>query len=282
MKKTRFYFYFVIIFTLFSCTANRYIYAPSAPVLPYFNEKNDSKASAFYSGNGSDNNSNNVSQGVDLQGAYAFGNNWALTTSYFYRKENSFENNKSIFDSSHVKYERNIIDIGGGYFLPLNSKKTIIVNVYGAIGRGKFSSDETGTKSGAPYSRFYNVNVTKYYIQPSIHFMPGKFFRFAFFIKPTFVHYGHFSTDYLQDEYEYFNFDKLYKSTLTFMEIGYDLQLGIPGVPWLFIEHSVSGISRQVRSNSHLLSRGGNVSIGLNINFAKIPKKKKAVVEPLD
>ncbi|MEO6869678.1 MAG: hypothetical protein ABI168_08540, partial [Ginsengibacter sp.] len=132
------------------------------------------------------------------------------------------------------------------------------------------------------YSRFYNVNVVKYYIQPSIHFMPGKFFRFAFYIKPTFVHYGRFSTNYLKDEYEYFNFDRLYRSTLTFMEIGYDLQIGIPGVPWLFIEHSVSGVSRQVAQNSHLLSRGGNVSIGLNINFAKIPKKKRVKEEPLE
>lgn len=274
MKKSHLPFIIALIIIINSCTANRYIYAPSAPMIPYFNEKHDSKASAFYSGSG-DGNITNKSEGLDLQGAYAIGNNWALTGAYFYRNELSIERLKSVFDSSNVHYNRNISEFGGGYFLPLNPQKTITVNVYAAFGGGKFNSNETGTKGGSPYSRYYNVNITKWYVQPSIHFMPGKYFRFAFFFKPTFVHYGRFTTDYLQDEIEYFSLDKLYRSTIPFMEIGYNLQLGIPQVPWLFIEHSVSGVSRHIVENTHLLSRGGNVSIGLSVNFNKISRKKK-------
>lgn len=274
MKLIPFVYFIVAIIILSSCTTNRYIYAPSAPNIPYFNQKGDSKAAAFYSGSGTE-SFNRRSDGFDLQGAYALSDHWALTTSWFYRKETDRDTRISIFDSSMINYKRKIIETGGGYFISINPKKTITLNVYGGVGVGKFLMSESGKKSGLSYDRFYNVNVLKWYVQPSLNFMPGKYFRFAFYFKPTFVRYGRYTSDYLPDEYTYFGFQKIHKRMISFSEMGYDLQLGIPKVPWIFIEHSVAfaAIKTYNIANTQLVSRGSNVSIGLNVNFGKMKKK---------
>lgn len=265
----------VIVIVASSCTTKRYIYAPSTPNIPYFNQEGDSKAAAFYSTAGNGDLERRKSDGLDLEGAYALSDHWAVTTSFFYRKERDRETGRSIFDSSIVNYKRKIFEVGGGYFIPFNPKKTITMNVYGGVGLGKFLMNENGTKTGSPYDRFYNVNVLKWYVQPSLNFMPGKYFRFALYFKPTFVRYGEYTSDYLPEEFEYFGFQKIHRQVINFFEMGYDLQLGIPKVPWLFIEHSVSVVRKDYIRVSPLVSRFGNISVGLNVNFGKMQEAKK-------
>lgn len=276
MKKLSFILPLVIIILFSSCITRRYIYAPSAPNITYFNEKGDSKIAAFYSGSGGEAGSNSYrkSNGFDIQGAYAISDNWAFTASWFYRKEKDSEAGGSMFEASKIDYKRSMIELGAGYFVPFNQKKTIAFNIYSGLGTGKFSMNENGTKSGSGYDRFYDVNVIKWYLQPSINFMPGKYFRASFYFKPTLVRYGSYKSDYLPDEYTYFGFDNINNHVLRFFEMGYDLQLGIPKVPWLFIEHSFSAVSRPhyLEVNS-LISRGANISIGLSMNFGKMNNK---------
>lgn len=281
MKKTPSLFLVLTIFIFSSCTTYRYIYAPATPNIPYFTEKGDSKVGAYYAGAGGDGNVNSRADGYDIQGAYAITNHWMITTSYFNRNERDKEYSNQINDLN-IFYKRNIIEVGGGYFAVLNEKKTITINLLAGAGSGKFTINEKGTAPGSIYNRFYDVNVFKYYLQPSINFRPLKNFSFAFYIKPTFVRYGKFKTDYTSDEFKDYGFQGIYNRTLSFFELGYDLKYSIPGATWLSIEVAVSGVTRDATYGYPLISRGGNGAIGLNVNFAKITKKNKAKEEALE
>lgn len=266
--------FLIIIFISSSCNTYRYIYAPATPNIPFFTEKGDSKAAAYYAGAGGDGNVASKADGLDLLGAYGITNHWMLTTSYFYRNEMDIDYNSQSGDQN-IYYKRNIIELGGGYFTALNEKKSATINLLAGAGTGKFTINERGTDPGSLYNRFYNVKVFKYYLQPSINFRPTKNFSFAFYLKPTFVRYGKYDTDYTSDEFKEYGFQAIYNRTLSFFELGYDIKFTIPGLPWLSIETTASGISRNYIYDSPLIPRSGNAAIGLNVNFSKMGKKKK-------
>ncbi|MEO6870293.1 MAG: hypothetical protein ABI168_11645 [Ginsengibacter sp.] len=278
MKMTLILISIITIFIFSSCTTYRYIYAPATPNITYFTEKGDSKVGAYYAGAGGDGNVNSRADGYDIQGAYAITDHWMVATSYFNRNEKDKEYDNQTGEQN-IYYKRNIIELGGGYFTALNEKKTITINLLASAGSGKFTINEKGTDPGSTYNRFYDVKVFKYYFQPSINFRPAKNFSFAFFIKPTFVRYGKFNTDYTADEFKNYGFQDIYNKTLSFFELGYDLKFSIPGATWLSIEAAMSGISRDYIYGTPLISRSGNAAIGLNVNFAKIPKKNKGKEE---
>ncbi|MEP7080204.1 MAG: hypothetical protein ABI784_05725 [Ginsengibacter sp.] len=273
MKLTTFLYPIFIIFIFSSCTRYRYIYAPATPNIPYFTEKGDSKAAAYYAGAGGNGNVTSRADGIDIQGAYAIANHWMIATSYFNRNEKNIDYNNQPGEQA-IYYKRNIIEMGGGYFNALNEKKSITINLLVSAGSGKFTIKEKGTDPGSTFNRFYDVNVFKYYLQPSINFRPEKNFSFAFYIKPTFVRYGKFNTDYTADEFKSYGFQDIYNKTLSFFELGYDLKFSIPGATWLSIEAAVSGVSKNYIYGTPLISRGGNGAIGLTVNFGKMEKKK--------
>lgn len=141
-----------------------------------------------------------------MQAAYAFADHWAVTTSDFHRKEKNVygSNYNSIYDTSTVRYKRNLIDLGVGYFVSLNRKKTITFNLYAGAATGKFSINDYGLLDSSDYSRFHNSHITKWYFQPSFNFSPSGNFRLSYVVKSSYIHYNHIETSYTQDELEYF------------------------------------------------------------------------------
>lgn len=259
-------------FLLGSCMSSRYVYAPAPANVAYFREEGNVKINGFYSSSGN-NDINNRSNGLDVQAAYALTNHWAVTAAYFFRDESDRQLRYSIFDSSRIRYRRNLAGIGTGYFIALNPKKTITFNIYGGADIGQFSIDDRGIKDSSAYKRYHKSRITKWYLQPSFNFMPGKFFRASVFVRNNFVHYGHIRTSYTDEELDYFSLGLINNSTLHFFESGYELELGIPQVPWLFINTSLSFTSiLSGISFTHLASRSANVSIGLSANLSKIKR----------
>lgn len=273
----------IVVILLNSCSSYRYIYSASPPNNPYFTGKGDSKLTAYYSeGDNSDQLSGEKDDGFDVQGAYAMGNRWAVTTSYFHRRERDIYtfNSNNIFDSSRVNYKRNLVDVGGGYFMPVNFKKTITFNLYGGLALGKFSIKDNGVSNGANYSRYHNSAITKWFFQPSVNFMPGKYFHFSIALKNSFVHYGNIQTSYTAEELKYFSLDKIANKTLPYLETSFDFQLGLPEYPWVKLDAAISGASQPYGGNGsiaeepRLRTRGFNGSIGLNFDFSKIKKMR--------
>jgi hypothetical protein len=137
----------VLICSFYSCTTNRYIYTASPPNDPYFTKKGESKVAGYYSSSGDGVHPTVKSDGIDIQTAYSLTDHWAITASYFYRRENDVYNYNSYsqpFDSSFVKYKRNLFEAGGGYFVPLNTKKSITANLYVGVAAGKFTFNDVG------------------------------------------------------------------------------------------------------------------------------------------
>ena len=274
MKAPVFICLVAIVFLLNSCTSYRYIYAPAPANVPYFTEKGNTKINGFYSGSG--NNSPGLhADGFDIQVAHALSNHLAITAAWFHRNESDRQGGNSIFDTSAIHYTRNLGGVGTGYFVALNSKKTITFNLYGGVDVGRFSIDDEGMDDSAVYSRYHQSRITKWYLQPSFNFMPGKYFRASLFFRNNFVHYGHIKTSYTKEELDYFSFQRIRNSTLYFFETGYELGLGIPGVPWLFLNTSLSFASGlNIINFTRLTTRSANISIGLSSNLFKIKSKE--------
>jgi hypothetical protein len=282
-------FYIILLLLFYSCKTPRYIYSPSAPNNPYFTEKGQTKLSGYFSSGGDDNSlAGEKNNGFDLQAAHSIADNWALTASYYNRKEKDVYPYKghNFFDSSAVYYQRNLTEIGGGYFMMLSPPNgsyfrngaTITFNVYVGAGIGKFSIRDNGRDtSGLVYSRYHNSNVTKWFIQPSFNFITGKYFRFSLIDKISFIHYGNISTSYTAVELNYFELDRLSGRTVNFFEPSFNMQIGIPRLDWLKIDGGftfTSGLG--LKDAPNLKSRCFNASIGISFDFSankKAPRK---------
>jgi hypothetical protein len=273
--------YYLLLLGFFSCKTQRYIYAPTAPNIPYFTEKGNSKLSVLYS-EGS-NGVNNINQqiilpeekknnGLDIQAAYAISNQFALISNYATRAEyDTYGKDYNIFDTSFNKYKRFCFDVGAGFFIPLNKRKTLTYNIYGGLGLGNFKITDNGFKGGLPYERIYKSNTIKYFLQGGFNFMPSPYFRFSFSGKFSFVHFQQSETSYTNSEIQYFYFDKISNNTITFFEPTFNMQLGVPKVQWLKIEgslYSCSGLP-----NDYPAVRGIGGSIGLTVDINQLFKK---------
>ncbi|MEO6949314.1 MAG: hypothetical protein ABI123_06780, partial [Ginsengibacter sp.] len=240
MSKFIFISIFGLIIILHSCTSNRYIYTASPANNPYFTEKGQSKLTAYYSSNGAEGdvagsgktNPQSRDNGADIQGAYAFGTNWALTAGYYHRNETDFDliSSKDFI----VKYKRDLFDVGGGFFIPLNKRKSFTFNFYTGAAVGKFSL--TDQNKIADYTRFHSAAITKWYIQPSFNYIWSEYVRIGLILKNSFVHYGNIQTNYTNVEKESFGLNLIENRTLSFFEPEWNIQLGMPQLPWVKLD----------------------------------------------
>jgi hypothetical protein len=274
LKKNRctVFILFVILFT--SCTTPRYyIYSPSPPVNPFFKNKGDSKLSANISvASGSD------IPGGDFQAAYAFTDHFAVTGAYSMRNEKDFYWNgwsNSAWDSVTNKYRRRIGEMGAGYFTALNPKRNITFNIYGGYSWGNFSFTENGKDDrNILYNRLYKADVKKWYVQPSIHFMPGRIFRVGLVSRFSFVNYSNISTDFSNTELESRTLNQLRDKTYLFVEPTVNFQIGFPP-KWLKLDMDLTFCPTYDDSyeDSRLRYRWLSASMGLTFDLSKISNK---------
>lgn len=278
MKKTFVSYIFItaVILIFASCDSYRYIYSASPANNPYFTEKGQSKLTGYYSSAGEDRLANDYAHGLDLQAAYALDKHWALTANYFERREKDiFSNGYDLFNSSTIKYKRHLFDFGGGYFSTLDPGKEVTFNLYAGLGGGKFSFNDNGLdKDLLTYNRYHESKITKWFIQPSLNYMPYQYLHLSFAAKISFMHYGNIRTSYKQEELEYFSLNRIANRTLTYFEPCFNVQAGFAKFPWILIDLAISATSGYRAERYRLRVRGANTSIGLNFDFSKMKKNK--------
>src|SRR6185503_10372783 len=223
--------------TIVSCRTPRFIYSPAPPNNPYFREKGESKLAAYYS-TGADANelTSEYNNGIDFQAAYALSDHFALTADHFKRKEKDaiYEYDRTYFDTSVIRYDRHLTNLGLGYFIPLTNDKKITVNVFGGLGFGKYSFTDNGFNNGAGYHRDYSSNMNKWYIQPSMNFFVGNYFRTGLISKISFVHFNDIKTSYTPDELSYLDLDKVPGRTFSFFEGTWNIQVSFKNMQWFY------------------------------------------------
>ena len=276
VRKIRLLLIIIIITGLFSCAPTyRYIYTASPANSPYFTEKGESELTGNYSSCTNIRNTTIFSGGVDIKAAYALSDHWAITTGYYKRKEKDIFSYiaSGLFKSSKINYTRNLLGIGGGYFISLDHRKTITFNLYSGLALGKFSFTDYGIdSSNKNYSCYYSNRITKWFIQPSFNFMPGEYIRLSYVMKFSFVHYGNTKTSYTSVESKYLSLDMIDSKTLAFIEPSLNLQFGLPEYPWIKLDAGMSWTSNPfniVLSGNRLKVRSPGTSIGLNFDFSK-------------
>ncbi len=104
--------------------------------------------------------------------------------------------------------------------------------------------------------------------------MPGRYFRFSFILKNSFVHYGKIQTSYTPTEQEYYSLGKIANKTISFAEPELNLQFGLPKYPWVKLDAVISGANHNFAPETLLGIRSGNGSIGLTFDFSKMGKGK--------
>ena len=268
---------FAILFA--NCTTPRYAYSPSAHNVPILAKKQDSKFAAAYSNNlqgksTDDNNSysKNNAGGFDLQGAYAITNHIAVQADYFYRKENnSSSHNNADFDTSNIRYKRSLFELGAGFFSPLDTKDKILFQFYAGAGFGKTTIGDNGIDQNfLPYSRYYNTNITKYYLEPSVTFRAKEIFAASVATRVSFLKYRNINTNYTLQERQDFNLDSLNRFAIAFFEPAFVGSLGFNKVPGFRIEFQ-TGLSI-LWEEDFIDYRPFNFSIGLVFDIGKLIK----------
>lgn len=270
---------FVLIIVFASCDTPRYAYSPTAHNVPVFTKQGDSKVAAYYSNNGiyssTDEDGNqydrNISQGLDVQGAVAATNNIAVQAGYYNRSETSNQNASFSSDNkASIKYKRNLFEFGLGYFTPLDKKQHMLFQIYGGAGFGKTTIRERGTDFNLnAYSRFYNTNITKYYLEPSLTFKtPKDIFAATVATRGSIIKFGKIQTDYTSTEKMDYNLDSLDRYGVLFFEPSFVGSFGFPKMPGMRIELQ-AGLSL-LYDKSFIDYRPFNFSIGLVFDIPKL------------
>ncbi len=264
----------VICLWMISCSTPRYIYSPSAQNIPVLVKAGDSKLAANYSNNISggrtyDNNYSgrtevNKSYGYDLQAAVAVTNNFAVQANLFYRKEQNGDY------STTLRYKRRLTELGIGYFKSFKRKrKTVIFQVFGGVGFGKFNLNDNGEDyNGVPYSRFHNDDIFKVYVQPAIIFKIRENLNISVSSRLSFVNYNNIQTNYTTDELRDYELSRLSYTNFAFWEPSFTQSFGIKSVPGLLLEYQF-GLSLPLTQgpiNYHPL----NFSVGLAFDIPKL------------
>ncbi|MFT3910013.1 MAG: hypothetical protein QM737_11340 [Ferruginibacter sp.] len=277
-------FVFIIVFA--SCDTPRYAYSPTAHNVPIFTKQGDSKIAAYYSTNGassySDDNGNEydkaTAHGADVQGAIAVTNNIALQGSYYIRSEGSTSNsNYSNFDNSTIKYKRNMFEFGAGYFMAIDKKEHMLFQLYAGAGLGKATIKEKGTDFNQNYyTRFYNTNLTKFYLEPSLTFRtPKDIFAATVATRASIIKFGKIRTDYTNDEKLSLNLDSLDRYPVIFFEPSFVGSFGFPKAPGFRVELQ-AGFS-VLYQESFLDYRPFNFSLGLVFDIGKLIRGQKRI-----
>jgi len=258
-----------------SCANPRYAYSPSAHNMPVLTEKNDSKIAVAYSTNADANASDNKydrnrSNGFDVQGAYAITNHFAVQASYFARSEASYLRGE-YFDSSAVKYKRNLFEFGVGGYTPIDRKGKIHFQAFVGVGFGKFKIDENGRDNGGLlYSRYHYSNVTKFYVEPAITFKSKEIFAASLSTRFSVIKFGSIKTNYQQSEKESFDLDSIGRNAIVFFEPAFVNSFGINSLPGLRLEYQL-GLSL-LMSQTIVDFRPFNFSVGLVFDIPKLIK----------
>lgn len=269
----------IVLIVLFfsSCYSPRYVYSPATQNIPLLCKKNDIKVGGYIATglNSNDlalyNNASNF--GIDLHGAYAFTNHFAGMINYYNRWErNGGDNDVVAGDSITVKYKRNLVEFGGGYFSALENENSSF-QLFAGMAFGKFQINESNAQNRISASRFHNSNITKVFIQPAIISGVHKRFTASFSLRFTMVYYNHISTDYSSSELKTYFLTDLSSSPVFFWEPAMDYVFGFKRFPGVKLDMQ-TGFS--VLINRRFVDyRTINLSLGVtsDLHFKRIPGK---------
>jgi hypothetical protein len=280
IKTSTFLYLTFYIIVSASCYTPRYVYSPSAHNVPVLLKKGDSKLAFDLSTNFSKKNASdavvkdNKSSGIDLQGAYAITNKFALQLNYYRRTEkNNGDFSASNLDSSVINYKRNLTEIGVGYYRALLHNRQAIFQVFAGIGFGRFGFTDIGRdQNNVFHNRFHQMDVTKLYVQPAFTIRSKRNFTASLSSRFSVIYFHNIQTDYTVAEQDNYKLDSLNYRPHLFWEPAVINTFGFKRLPGLQLEFQ-AGLTL-LESRLFIDYRSFNFSLGILFDIPKLLKKK--------
>ena len=270
---------------LCSCYSPRYLYSPVAHNVPVLVQKGDSKIAFQYSNTIGEKakvttlakESNGI--GIDVQGAYAVTNHFAVQAGYAHRSEQNFaEFNINSNDTSIINYNRHFSELGIGYYTFLNENQRVIFQVFGGAGFGKSSFTDVYQTAGNPiHKRFLNVDVTKLYLQPALMVRYQDFFATSISSRVSVIYFRNVTTDYSAEEIKSYQLKTLGTGTEIFWEPAFVNTFGFKKLPGLRFELQLG--MAFLLSEQFVDYRTFNLSAGLVLDFPKLYSGRESGVK---
>lgn len=270
---------------LASCETPRYAYSPTAHNVPVFTKQGDTKLSGSYSSNLDFNDdqsqyNRNRANGFDVQAAVAVTDHFAVQGSYYNRRERNYDYGSYPFDSVTINANREMYEVGVGYYKPFGSKQRGIFSIYGGVGFGKMNLKEQGTDHDLmqPYSRYMDARLLKYYLEPAMTFRAGEVFNISLATRFSGLRFRNIQTNYSLQEKQNFNLDSLNRYTWYMVEPCVINSFGFKKLPGMRIEYQF-GFSILLSEFDSFNYRPFNFSLGLKFDIPKLiagpPSRKK-------
>lgn len=282
MKTVPGLYFLGLIVLLTACNTPRYMYSPAAQNVPVLVKAGDSKLGANYSSDLSGNPftttsgevDHNKSEGYDLQGAVAITDHFAIQAQYFKRNESN-HNQDIYYDSSSVRYKRELTEFGIGFFRSMHRRDKIMFQVFAGVGKGRFSFTDIGKdQNSLTYHRFHQADVLKLYIQPAFQFRIRDNFALAISTRFSTLKFSHIKTDYSQTELDDYRLDRLEPDFHSFWEPCFTNTFGFNKLPGVKFEYQF-GTSVRV-SDREINYRSFNFSAGVMLDIPKLFKPTSA------
>ena len=163
------------------------LYKPNSINSPQLREKGEFSGTAAFGASGC---------GVmNLQTAYAPGNNFGLMLNGMYHTSNTTKG-----DSSTQNLDMLFGEIGAGFFQPFN--KHGYMQVYGGFGMGKTNADISGEGNPAPQIKANYFNI---FVQPGV-FFSSRYATLALDFRINYVKFYHLDS-YKYSSFEWWNTD---------------------------------------------------------------------------
>lgn len=279
--KRNFYIFIFTAVSLASCYTAEFIqHTPTLANSGQHTKKGEFTGKAMYSTGGSTANSKTNAQqenpyesinGIQAQVSYAVAKNIAVQGSYMHSGEQGGSIKSSTKDIVY-KYKRNMAEAGMSWFAPINKKETFFFEMAVGAGFGKYKS--TGAASVTlPGGRFYNHNVTEFFIQPSLYSITtnGNIYS-GLGVKIANVNFNNISTNYSAAERDSREITNAVKLNTQTVGIFTSVEVFTNRLPWLGI--SFQGMfTHDMGQRFNLNYNDFNGGIGLCIRPGRKSKK---------
>jgi len=261
---------------LSSCYSPRYVYSPVAHNVPVLVQKGDSKLAFQYTSNIGEKakvttlGKESSGYGIDVQGAYAITSHFAVQAAYSHRFERNFADfNVRSNDTSTIDYNRNLTEFGIGYYTFLNGNSRVVFQAFGGAGFGKSSfTDEYQTPGSPVHSRYFNMDVTKLFLQPALMIRYKNTFATSISSRVSFIYFRNVTSDYSKEELTNYQLGALGKEVEIFWEPAFVNTFGFRKLPGLQFELQL-GIAFLL-SQRFVDYRTFNLSAGIVLDLPKL------------
>lgn len=266
-----------------SCYSPRYVYLPTAAMVPNVSTKGDADGNIAYAVNpfgtgeiaAADSDRYHISRGLDIQGAYAFSKKFFFLASYSGRREKASGNVdiNLLPDSLSIFYKRQYATGAFGYYKMFRDS-SMQLQLMAGYGAGNITMQDYGIKNGDHnYRRNIKIHQAKYFLQPTIIFKkPGA----NVFLSSRFsaVKFRRSSTDYsLPELVNHHLDDQTFSHTYFFWEPAVGLQWKV--LPQQRFYLNTEAAFSFLQSKTFVDNRFMNVSVGLSYIFHKMGNKAK-------